>query len=216
MSIADNLIEIKSNISDNVQLVAVSKTKPIKNINAAYETGQLHFGENKIQELVSKHDVLPKDIKWHMIGHLQSNKVKYIASFIHLIHSVDSMKLIKEINKQALKNDKIINILIQIDISNDESKFGFSIDDINSIIYNNELSVFESVRINGFMGMASFTSDKNLIRNQFTSLNKLFKKHRKALSLNILSMGMSADYKIAIECNSNLIRLGSTIFGERK
>jgi len=216
MSIADNLIEIKSNISDNVQLVAVSKTKPIKNINAAYETGQLHFGENKIQELVSKHDVLPKDIKWHMIGHLQSNKVKYIASFIHLIHSVDSMKLIKEINKQALKNDKIINILIQIDISNDESKFGFSIDDINSIIYNNELSVFESVRINGFMGMASFTSDENLIRNQFTSLNKLFKKHRKALSLNILSMGMSADYKIAIECNSNLIRLGSTIFGERK
>ncbi|MBT4246059.1 MAG: YggS family pyridoxal phosphate-dependent enzyme [Flavobacteriaceae bacterium] len=216
MSIADNLIEIKSNISDNVQLVAVSKTKPIKNINAAYETGQLHFGENKIQELVSKHDVLPKDIKWHMIGHLQSNKVKYIASFIHLIHSVDSMKLIKEINKQALKNDKIINILIQIDISNDGSKFGFSIDDINSIIYNNELSVFESVRINGFMGMASFTSDKNLIRNQFTSLNKLFKKHRKALSLNVLSMGMSADYKIAIECNSNLIRLGSTIFGERK
>jgi hypothetical protein len=216
MSIADNLIEIKSNISDNVQLVAVSKTKPIKNINAAYKTGQLHFGENKIQELVSKHDVLPKDIKWHMIGHLQSNKVKYIASFIHLIHSVDSMKLIKEINKQALKNDKIINILIQIDISNDGSKFGFSIDDINSIIYNNELSVFESVRINGFMGMASFTSDKNLIRNQFTSLNKLFKKHRKALSLNILSMGMSADYKIAIECNSNLIRLGSTIFGERK
>ncbi|MBT3442986.1 MAG: YggS family pyridoxal phosphate-dependent enzyme [Flavobacteriaceae bacterium] len=216
MSIADNLIEIKSNISDNVQLVAVSKTKPIKNINAAYKTGQLHFGENKIQELVSKHDVLPKDIKWHMIGHLQSNKVKYIASFIHLIHSVDSMKLIKEINKQALKNDKIINILIQIDISNDGSKFGFSIDDINSIIYNNELSVFESVRINGFMGMASFTSDKNLIRNQFTSLNKLFKKHRKALSLNVLSMGMSADYKIAIECNSNLIRLGSTIFGERK
>jgi hypothetical protein len=216
MSIADNLIEIKSNISDNVQLVAVSKTKPIKNINAAYKTGQLHFGENKIQELVSKHDVLPKDIKWHMIGHLQSNKVKYIASFIHLIHSVDSMKLIKEINKQALKNDKIINILIQIDISNDGSKFGFSIDDINSIIYNNELSVFESVRINGFMGMASFTSDKNLIRNQFTSLNKLFKKHRKELSLNVLSMGMSADYKIAIECNSNLIRLGSTIFGERK
>jgi len=216
MSIADNLIEIKSNISDNVQLVAVSKTKPIKNINAAYETGQLHFGENKIQELVSKHDVLPKDIKWHMIGHLQSNKVKYIASFIHLIHSVDSMKLIKEINKQALKNDKIINILIQIDISNDGSKFGFSIDDINSIIYNDKLSVFESVRINGFMGMASFTSDENLIRNQFTSLNKLFKKHRKALSLNVLSMGMSADYKIAIECNSNLIRLGSTIFGERK
>ena len=216
MSIADNLIEIKSNISDNVQLVAVSKTKSIKNIKAAYKTGQLHFGENKIQELVSKHDVLPKDIKWHMIGHLQSNKVKYIASFIHLIHSVDSMKLIKEINRQALKNDKIINILIQIDISNDGSKFGFSIDDINSIIYNNELSVFESVRINGFMGMASFTSDENLIRNQFTSLNKLFKKHRKALSLNVLSMGMSADYKIAIECNSNLIRLGSTIFGERK
>tara|TARA_B110000263_G_scaffold130100_1_gene113119 strand:- start:874 stop:1524 length:651 start_codon:yes stop_codon:yes gene_type:complete len=216
MSIADNLIEIKSNISDNVQLVAVSKTKSIKNIKAAYKTGQLHFGENKIQELVSKHDVLPKDIKWHMIGHLQSNKVKYIASFIHLIHSVDSMKLIKEINKQALKNDKIINILIQIDISNDGSKFGFSIDDINSIIYNDKLSVFESVRINGFMGMASFTSDENLIRNQFTSLNKLFKKHRKALSLNVLSMGMSADYKIAIECNSNLIRLGSTIFGERK
>lgn len=216
MSIADNLIEIKSNISDNVQLVAVSKTKSIKNIKAAYKTGQLHFGENKIQELVSKHDVLPKDIKWHMIGHLQSNKVKYIASFIHLIHSVDSMKLIKEINKQALKNDKIINILIQIDISNDGSKFGFSIDDINSIIYNDKLSVFESVRINGFMGMASFTSDENLIRNQFTSLNKLFKKHRKALSLNVLSMGMSADYKIAIECNSNLIRLGSTIFGKRK
>ncbi|MGY8945755.1 MAG: YggS family pyridoxal phosphate-dependent enzyme [Flavobacteriales bacterium] len=216
MSISDNLIQVKSKLPYNVELVAVSKTKPIEDVKTAYNFGQLHFGENKIQELVSKYEALPKDIKWHMIGHLQTNKVKYIAPFIHLIHSVDSVKLVKEINKQANKNNKIINILIQIDICNDETKFGFSINDFELVLNSKLFSTFDNIKIIGLMGMASFTSDQTIIKNQFSSLSELFSKHKDELSLQVLSMGMSGDYKIAIECNSNLIRLGSTIFGKRK
>ena len=216
MNIVDNLQKIKYELPQNVSLVAVSKTKPNEDIILAYNTGQLDFGENKIQELILKHDALPKDIKWHMIGHLQTNKVKYIAPFIHLIHSVDSIKLIKEINKQSINNTKIINILIQIDITNDKTKFGFSINDFDMIMKDELLSTFNNLKVVGLMGMASFTNNQDIIKSQFNSLKDLFNKHKKKLSLDILSMGMSGDYNIAIECQSNLIRLGSTIFGKRK
>ena len=216
MNIVDNLQKIKYELPQNVSLVAVSKTKPNEDIILAYNTGQLDFGENKIQELILKHDALPKDIKWHMIGHLQTNKVKYIAPFIHLIHSVDSIKLIKEINKQAINNTKIINILIKIDITNDKTKFGFSINDFDMIMKDELLSTFNNLKVVGLMGMASFTNNQDIIKSQFNSLKDLFNKHKKKLSLDILSMGMSGDYNIAIECQSNLIRLGSTIFGKRK
>ena len=216
MNIVDNLQKIKYELPQNVSLVAVSKTKPNEDIILAYNTGQLDFGENKIQELILKHDALQKDIKWHMIGHLQTNKVKYIAPFIHLIHSVDSIKLIKEINKQAINNTKIINILIQIDITNDKTKFRFSINDFDMIMKDELLSTFNNLKVVGLMGMASFTNNQDIIKSQFNSLKDLFNKHKKKLSLDILSMGMSGDYNIAIECQSNLIRLGSTIFGKRK
>ena len=184
MNIVDNLQKIKYELPQNVSLVAVSKTKPNEDIILAYNTGQLDFGENKIQELILKHDALPKDIKWHMIGHLQTNKVKYIAPFIHLIHSVDSIKLIKEINKQAINNTKIINILIQIDITNDKTKFGFSINDFDMIMKDELLSTFNNLKVVGLMGMASFTNNQDIIKSQFNSLKDLFNKHKKKLSLD--------------------------------
>ena len=215
MSISLNLEKIKNEIPNNVLLVAVSKTKPIKDLEIAYNAGQFHFGENKIQELITKENILPKDIKWHMIGHLQRNKVKYIASFIYLIHSVDSLKLIKEIDKQAHNNKRNINILIQIDISNDETKFGFSFNEINEMLISNELNKYKNITIKGFMGMASFTNDKNIIKKEFLSLKQLYEKFKITYSFDYLSMGMSGDYKEAIQCNSNVIRLGSNIFGRR-
>ena len=215
MSISLNLNKIKAEIPENVLLVAVSKTKPIEDLKIAYESGQLHFGENKIQELIYKEIALPKDIKWHMIGHLQRNKVKYIAPFIHLIHSVDSIKLLKEINKQAENNHRNINILVQVDISDDETKFGFSFEEINLILLSGKINEFNNITIKGFMGMASFTNDKTVIKNQFNNLKNLFQKFKKTYSLTFLSMGMSADYKEAIQCQSNIIRLGSNIFGSR-
>ena len=214
-TIVENLHEIKDTLPENVHLVAVSKTKPISNLQEAYDGGQRIFGENKIQELVSKENDLPKDIKWHMIGHLQRNKVKYIASFIHLIHSVDSLKLLKEIDKQGDKINRNINILIQIDISNDETKFGFSFIEINRILISGELNKYKNITIKGFMGMASFTDDKSIIKEQFSSLNQLYEKFKTTYSFDYLSMGMSGDYKLAIQCNSNIIRLGSNIFGKR-
>ncbi len=215
MNISFNLSRIKKEIPSNVLLVAVSKTKPSKDILIAYNAGQYHFGENKIQELVKKHNELPKEIKWHMIGHLQRNKVKYIAPFIHLIHSVDSLKLLNEINKQGQKNNRKINVLIQIDISNDLTKFGFSFNEINELFMSSNFEEFEYISVKGFMGMASFTNDKKLIRNQFINLSNLYEKFKKKHSLKFLSMGMSSDYLEAIECNSNIIRLGSNIFGKR-
>ena len=215
MRIAKNIKSVTDIIPNNVKLVAVSKTKSINLIESAYKGGQRDFGENKVQELVDKFENLPKDINWHMIGHLQRNKVKYIAPFIYLIQSVDSLRLLIEINKQGIKNNRVINVLVQMDISNDETKFGFSYQEFEELINKNEINTLKNICIKGMMGIASFTKDENKIKDEFYSLNKFYKKHKKFLNLEILSMGMSGDFKIAINCNSNLIRLGSSIFGDR-
>ena len=215
MKIDNNLRSIIDNIPKKVSLVAVSKTKPVELIKNAYDCGQRDFGENKVQELVNKFEILPKDIKWHMIGHLQRNKVKYIAQFIYLIHSVDSVRLLNEINKQAKKNNKTISVLLQIDISDDNTKFGFSFNEIDTLLNSDLMNGLNNVKIEGLMGMASFTSNEETIKNQFNSLKNLYHSYKKILNFKILSMGMSGDYKIAIECGSNLIRLGSSIFGNR-
>ena len=215
MRIAKNIKNVTDIIPNNVKLVAVSKTKSINLIESAYKAGQRDFGENKVQELVDKFENLPKDINWHMIGHLQRNKVKYIAPFIYLIQSVDSLRLLIEINKQGIKNNRVINVLVQMDISNDETKFGFSYHEFEELINKNEINSLKNICIKGMMGMASFTKDENKIKDEFYSLNKFYKKYKKFLNLEILSMGMSGDFKIAINCNSNLIRLGSSIFGDR-
>lgn len=215
MRIAKNIKSFTDVIPNNVKLVAVSKTKSINLIESAYKAGQRDFGENKVQELVNKFENLPKDINWHMIGHLQRNKVKYIAPFIYLIQSVDSLRLLIEINKQGIKNNRVINVLVQMDISNDETKFGFSYQEFEELIKKNEINTLKNICIKGMMGMASFTKDENKIKDEFYSLYEFYKKHKKFLNLEILSMGMSGDFKIAINCNSNLIRLGSSIFGDR-
>ena len=215
MEIVENLIKISENIPKNVSLIAVSKTKSKNYIELAYNHGQRDFGENKVQELVEKYDSLQKDINWHMIGHLQRNKVKQIAPFVYLIHSVDSYRLLIEINKQGLKNERIINVLVQIDISNDNTKFGFTYAEFDELTKLNKLKDLKNINLKGMMGMASFSSDLSIIEKEFNQLNDFYNKHKTNLSLNILSMGMSGDYKIAIKCNSNMIRLGSTIFGTR-
>ena len=215
MNISLNLNKINTEIPDHVLLVAVSKTKPINDIKVAYQNGQLHFGENKTQELVKKAEKLPKNIKWHMIGHLQRNKVKYIADFIYMIHSVDSLKLLVEINKQALKYNRNINVLIQVDISQDLTKFGFSYEEINKLLLSEKIKEFKNISVLGLMGMASFTSNQKMIRKQFKNLNTIYEKFKSNYSFKFLSMGMSSDYKIAIDENSNIIRLGSNIFGKR-
>jgi pyridoxal phosphate enzyme (YggS family) len=218
--IRENLLHIKKNLPNNVTLVAVSKTKPIADLQEAYDAGQRIFGENKIQEMVDKHDVLPKDIQWHMIGHLQSNKVKYMASFVNLIHGVDKFKTLKEINKQAKKHDRIIDCLLQVKIAKEETKFGFSIDEINTILHSKELADLAHIKIVGFMGMATFTDNKQQLQEEFLSLKTVFEKQKqitdtKNCKLQILSMGMSGDYPLAIANGSTMIRVGSSIFGNR-
>ncbi|WP_298366685.1 YggS family pyridoxal phosphate-dependent enzyme [uncultured Lutibacter sp.] len=219
MSIKENLIEIRNNIPKNVSLIAVSKTKPISDILEAYNAGQKAFGENKIQEMTQKYEELPKDIEWHMIGHLQSNKVKYMASFVHLIHGVDSFKTLKEINKQALKHNRIINCLLQLKIAKEETKFGLSINNTEEILNSEEFKNLLNINIIGVMGMASFVDDENIIRNEFKTLKKHFNKLEKYSTTNFnpstISMGMSGDYKIAIEEGSTMVRVGSAIFGSR-
>ena len=210
MKIKENLELLKNNLIENVILVAVSKTKPVKDLLEAYNAGQRIFGENKIQEMVSKWEVMPKDVKWHMIGHLQRNKVKYMASFVDLIHAVDSIKLLKEIQKQAEKNNRQIKCLIQIRIAQEETKFGIVPDELELLLEASKS--YNNVLIEGLMGMASFTKDKNQIRREFQLLKSIYDKYS---SFKILSMGMSGDYNIAIEEGSNMVRVGSKIFGER-
>jgi hypothetical protein len=214
--IAQNLLTIKNELPENVTLVAVSKTKPIVDIQEAYDAGQRVFGENKIQEMVTKFDALPKDIKWHMIGHLQRNKVKYMAHFVDLIHGVDSLKTLKEINKQAKKHDRVINCLLQARIAKEETKFGLSFLDIDEIISSEEFSELQHIKVVGFMGMATFTNNQEQLQEEFVSLANFFSKNQEKNSkLSILSMGMSGDYQLAIENGSNMVRIGSAIFGVR-
>ena len=210
MSVSKNIQKIKKEIPIGVELVAVSKTQSHHKIKEAYDSGHRIFGENKVQEIVKKYEILPKDIKWHMIGHLQSNKVKYIAPFIDLIHAVDSEKLLKEIDKRALQNNRIIDCLLQIHIATENTKFGLSVNESNEILLKKEQ--YKNINIKGLMGMASFTNNIDQIKEEFDFLSRLFSNH---CSLNTLSMGMSSDYKIAIDYGSNMIRIGSTIFGAR-
>jgi PLP dependent protein len=211
--------EIITELSSKAALVAVSKTKPAEDILELYNLGQRDFGENYVQELVAKYEQLPKDIRWHFIGHLQSNKVKYIAPFVHLIHGVDSLSLLKEINKQALKNNRIINCLLQIYIAKEETKFGLDEHELKTILELPELHELKNIRICGLMGMASFSHNMDLIRAEFKHLKSLFDLYAQRQTINhqlqTLSMGMSSDYKIALEESSNLVRIGSLLFGER-
>ena len=218
--IVKNLVNVQNSLIENVSLIAVSKTKPASDIQTLYDAGQRAFGENKVQELVEKHEVLPKDIEWHLIGHLQSNKVKYIAPFVHLIHGVDSFKLLKEINKEGGKCKRIIPCLLQFHIAQEETKFGFSFEEAQEMLESNEFVELQHVAIHGVMGMASFTEDENQIHEEFQTLHNYFqliKSHYFKFNPEFkeLSMGMSGDFKIAMEEGSTLVRVGSTIFGSR-
>ena len=216
MSIKNKLQNIKLNLPKNITLVAVSKTKPLELLNEAYDQGQRIFGENKVQEMVDKFEKMPKDIKWHMIGHLQTNKVKYIASFVSLIHGVDSLRLLREINKQATKHNRIIDCLIQIKIATEDTKFGMSLNDLQLLLKSDEFKTLDNIRIKGLMGMASFTTDKHQIESEFKYLKSIFDQIKKKYSdIEILSMGMSNDYKLATKYGSNMVRIGSHIFGSR-
>jgi pyridoxal phosphate enzyme (YggS family) len=230
MSIAQNLTQIKSQLPTHVTLVAVSKTKPVADLMEAYNTGQRVFGENKIQEMTEKWEQMPKDIEWHMIGHVQSNKVKFMAEYVSLIHGVDSLKLLQEINKQAKKNNRVIDCLLQIHIAEEETKFGLDEIELNEILtrvykqceakqVQHEKSEFENIRIVGLMGMATFTQNTAQIEKEFNHLKTLFDKINKLSIINyqlsILSMGMSGDYQLAISRGSTMVRIGSSIFGNR-
>lgn len=216
MSIKDNLDKIKSELPLGVTLVAVSKTKPNKDIMQAYDAGQRVFGENKVQEMVQKWQDLPKDIEWHMIGHLQRNKVKYMAEFVSLIHGVDSPRLLKEINKQAKKHDRVIPCLLQIHIAEEDTKFGLDKNELDQLINSEELKTMENIKIVGLMGMATFTDDKKQVSKEFALLKSLFDDLKTELpDIGILSMGMSGDYQLAIKEGSNMVRIGSSIFGAR-
>ncbi len=214
--IAANIEKIKQQIGQNVTLVAVSKTKPVELLLEAYNAGQLIFGENKVQEMVAKHEQMPEDIEWHLIGHLQSNKVKYIASFVSLIHSVDSLKLLETIDKEAKKNNRVIDCLLQIYIADEETKFGLDEAELNVLLASETYKKMQNIKVVGLMGMATNTDDESKIRNEFRKLKAIYDK----LAIGnkqfaILSMGMSSDYKIAVEEGSTMVRVGSLIFGDR-
>ena len=219
MSISQNLKHIQSELPEHVTLVAVSKTKPVSDIMQAYEAGQRIFGENKIQDMVEKHEQMPKDIKWHMIGHVQRNKVKYMAPFVNLIHGVENLKVLKEINKQAAKHSRIINCLLQIKIASEDSKFGMTPSEASNILTSIEFSELKNVMITGVMGMATFTDSQEQIKKEFSNLKSTFEDLKQVNTENSqmqnISMGMSADYKLAIDCGSTMIRVGSSIFGLR-
>ncbi|GIV27319.1 MAG: YggS family pyridoxal phosphate enzyme [Bacteroidia bacterium] len=216
-----NLNKFKSSIPENVTLIAVSKFQSVEKIKMAYEAGHRDFGENYVQEMKEKYEQLPKDIRWHFIGHLQANKVKYIVPFVHLIHSVDSLKLLTEIHKHALKHQRIIDCLLQIHIAKEETKFGLSFEEARALLFSDIIKTFSNVRIKGLMGMATLTDDGEQIKNEFLSLKHFFDEiNAQKISDNVqfeeLSIGMSNDYKIAIECGSTMIRIGTAIFGERQ
>ena len=214
--IKKKLEEIKASVPKEVTLVAVSKTKPISDLQEAYDAGQRVFGENRIQEMVAKYEALPKDIQWHMIGHLQSNKVKYMAHFVALIHGVDSFKTLKEINKQAIKHNREIKCLLQARIAKEETKFGLPFDEIKAILNASEFQELKNISVVGLMGMATFTDNEAIIQEEFTSLQVLFQELKSEHpQMTTLSMGMSGDYKLAVKHGSTMIRVGSSIFGER-
>lgn len=216
MSISQNLFKIKSTLPEQVTLVAVSKTKPVPDLMEAYEAGQRIFGENKIQEMSEKWEQMPKDIQWHMIGHVQTNKVKFMAPFVSLIHGVDSLKLLQEINKQAQKNNRVIDCLLQIHIAEEETKFGLDEQELAWLLSSNEFQEMKNIRIVGLMGMATFTDNKEQIKKEFLHLKSIFDQFTILNSqFSILSMGMSGDYQLAIECGSTMVRIGSSIFGGR-
>lgn len=221
MSIQNNLRSIQAALPENVTLVAVSKTKPVSDLMEAYEAGQRIFGENKIQEMTDKWETMPKDIQWHMIGHVQTNKVKYMAPYVSLIHGVDSLKLLQEINKQAQKNNRVIDCLLQVYIAEEESKFGLDEEELSEVLkqVQNDSENYKYIRIVGFMGMATFTNNQIQVKKEFSRLKTIFDHYStlnsKNCQLNILSMGMSGDYTLAIECGSNMVRIGSSIFGGR-
>ena len=216
MPIKNNLLQIKSTLPEHITLVAVSKTKPVSDLMEGYEAGQRIFGENKIQEMAEKWEQMPKDIQWHMIGHVQSNKVKFMAPFVSLIHGVDSLKLLQEINKQALKSNRIIDCLLQMHIAEEETKFGLDQEELASLLSSNEFQELKNIRIVGLMGMATFTDKKDQIKKEFTHLKSIFDQFKIQNSqFTILSMGMSGDYQLAIECGSTMVRIGSSIFGGR-
>jgi pyridoxal phosphate enzyme (YggS family) len=219
MSIKENLLKIKSSLPENVILVAVSKTKPVADLMEAYNAGQRIFGENKIQEMTEKWEQMPKDIQWQMIGHIQTNKVKFMAPYVSLIHGVDSMKLLEEINKQALKNNRIIDCLLQIHIAEEETKFGLNEDELKELLVSETFKNLNNIKIIGLMGMATFTDNQNQIKKEFTHLKSIFDTYQQLNSKNCqmktLSMGMSGDFQLAIACGSTMVRIGSSIFGGR-
>jgi pyridoxal phosphate enzyme (YggS family) len=219
MSIKQNLNNIKSQLPEYVTLVAVSKTKPVSDLMQAYEVGQRIFGENKIQEMANKWETMPKDIQWHMIGHVQRNKVKYMADFVDLIHGVDSLKLLKEINKEAIKHNRVINCLLQIKIAKEDSKFGLSAEEAKTVISSDEFSELKNIKVIGLMGMATFTDNMQQVENEFKFLKHTFddlkSKRLDNFNLETLSIGMSGDYPLAIDCGSTMVRIGSSIFGSR-
>ena len=219
MSIAQNLLQIKSQLPNHVTLVAVSKTKPVADLMEAYNAGQRIFGENKIQEMTEKWEQMPKDIQWHMIGHVQTNKVKFMAEYVSLIHGVDSLKLLQEINKQALKHHRIIDCLLQIYIADEETKFGLDETELEELLTSNEFKELQNIRIVGLMGMATFTNNQNQIKEEFQHLKQIFDNINSLSIINyplsIISMGMSGDYKLAMDCGSTMVRIGSSIFGNR-
>jgi PLP dependent protein len=221
MSVRENLRSINSKLPGHCKLIAVTKTHPTQTIKEAYEAGHRLFGENKVQELVPKYESLPKDIEWHLIGHLQSNKVKYVVPFVSLIHSVDSQKLLEEINKQSLKAGRVVDCLLQVHIAKEETKFGLSESEVLDLLMSSDFQQLRNVRIKGLMGMATLTENKETIRNEFKGLKAIFERIKKSqhlpnISMVELSMGMSGDYEIAVEEGSTLVRIGSAIFGHRE
>ncbi len=215
MIISENIKSFKNKLPENVTLVAVSKTKPVSDLMEAYNVGQRIFGENKIQEMESKWEEMPKDIEWHMIGHVQRNKVKNMAPFVSLIHAVDSLKLLKEIDKEATKNDRTINCLLQIKIAEEDTKFGMAAEDAKKLLALEDFKKLTNCKIVGLMGMATFTDDEKQVESEFKKLQNLFNGLKAENNLQILSMGMTGDYEIAIKNGSNMVRIGSAIFGER-